>query len=342
LQWYKSINQAPKISPFKIPSEIQSIVCDIHKQLREEDNFCGAQSIYWTMEDLGIKNIPSVRTINRILSRNGLLTRQKGKYEKKGTKYPLLKAEKVNQIHQMDFVGPCYLRKLRFYSVNVVDLATRRCAVQPILSKSSQNVINAIWLIWQRLGIPKNLQMDNEMSFYGSQRYPRGMGPIIRLCLANNSSPLFIPQKEPWRNGVVENFNNHYQQKFLSKKIMHNYEELLQFSLAFEQKYNSSFRLSAIKGKTPLAMLNNLNDKLVFPNNTNAPQHPLKKPRKGKYSLIRLIRSDNLLNIFGESFKVPSSLMYEYAIAIINVKEQKLLIHDSNKNLIKTYDYNMF
>ena len=76
--------------------EIQNIVCDLHKQLREENNFCGAQSIYWTMEDLGIKTIPSVRTINRILSRNGLLTREKGKYKAKGTKYPSLKAEKYN------------------------------------------------------------------------------------------------------------------------------------------------------------------------------------------------------------------------------------------------------
>lgn len=323
-------------------SEIQNIVCDFHKQLREENNFCGAQSIYWTMEDLGIKTIPSVRTINRILSRNGLLTRQKGKYKTKGTKYPSLKAEKVNQIHQMDFVGPCYLQSLRFYNMNVVDLATRRCAVQPILSKSSQDTICALWSIWQRLGIPQTLQMDNEMSFYGSQRYPRGMGAIIRLCLANNSSPLFIPQREPWRNGIVENFNNHYRQKFLNKKVMQNYEELLQFSLAFEQKYNSSFRLSAIRGKTPLAMLGNFSDKLVFPNNANAPQHPLKKPGKGTYSLIRLIRSDNILNIFGETFKMPSSLMYEYVVAIINVKEQKLLIYNSNKTLIKSYDYNMF
>jgi len=30
------------------------------------------------------------------------------------------------------------------------------------------------------------------------------------------------------------------------------------------------------------------------------------------------------INIFGEFFRVPSELMYEYVVATINVKEQKL------------------
>ena len=34
-----------------------------------------------------------------------------------------------------------------------------------------------------RLGIPQHQQVDNEMVFYGSRAHPRGMGPLIRLCL---------------------------------------------------------------------------------------------------------------------------------------------------------------
>lgn len=49
-----------------------------------------------------------------------------------------------------------------------------------------------------------------------------------------------------------------------------------------------------------------------------------KKPETGRYHVVRLIRSDLKLNVFGEMFSVPPELQYEYVIATINVKEQKL------------------
>ena len=50
----------------------------------------------------------------------------------------------------------------------------------------------------------------------------------------------------------------------------------------------------------------------------------MKKPETGKYHLVRLIRSDLKLNIFGEIFPVSPKLKLEYVVATINVKEQKL------------------
>ena len=317
------------------------MVCSIHKNLDEKDMFCGAQSIYWELKELNIKKIPGIRTIDRILFRNSL-TRKKEKHESKGVKYPVFNIEKTNQMHQLDFVGPRYLSGgFRFYSMNVVDLATRRCATQPLFSKNSQSVLDALWSVWKRLGIPKVLQVDNEAVFYGSQRYPRGMGSVIRLCLANQSSVLFIPPSEPWRNGVVERFNDHYQQKLLNRKTILNPEELFKYSLEFEQKFNSTFRLSALNGKTPLTVLKNMNSEIRFPAIEKAPLHRIKKPEDGKYHLIRFIKSNRKLNIFGEIFKMSNTLIYEYVIATINVKEQKLLVYDSNKYLIEKHDYKL-
>ena len=50
----------------------------------------------------------------------------------------------------------------------------------------------------------------------------------------------------------------------------------------------------------------------------------MKKPETGRYHVVRLIRSDLKLNIFGEIFRVPPELRLEYVVATINVKEQKL------------------
>jgi len=63
---------------------------------------------------------------------------------------------------------------------------------------------------------------------------------------------------------------------------------------------------------------------LRFPREHEAPKHPLQKPETGRYHVVRLIRSDLKLNVFEEMFPVPPELQYEYVIATINVKEQKL------------------
>ena len=60
---------------------------------------------------------------------------------------------------------------------------------------------------------------------------------------------------EPWRNGIVEKFNDHYEQRFLNKYPMATIPDLLSGSLAYEQKHNSTYRYSKLGGKTPLKAL---------------------------------------------------------------------------------------
>jgi hypothetical protein len=80
--------------------------------------------------------------------------------------------------------------------------------------------------------------------------------------------------------------------------------------------------------------------RLVFPSKSNAPRHPLDKPEEGCYHLVRFIRSDCRLNIFGEVFSTPPETQYEYLVAIIDVKEQKLkLFLDTIQ--IEQYDYRL-
>ena len=123
---------------------------------------------------------------------------------------------------------------------------------------------------------------------------------------------------------MIENFNDRYQQMFLGKVVMSSQDELKSGSLVFEQRHNSRYRYSKLGGKTPLKALAATNVKLRFPKEDQAPKHQLKKPETGRYHLIRLIRSDLKLNIFGEIFSVPPELKLEYVVATIDVKEQKL------------------
>jgi hypothetical protein len=88
--WNESRSRRPGSCPTHTPIEIDEIVKMIRLNLYNQDLFCGAQAILWEMEDLGVEPLPSLRTINRILSRNELTHRRTGKYEAKGTVYPKL------------------------------------------------------------------------------------------------------------------------------------------------------------------------------------------------------------------------------------------------------------
>ena len=113
--------------------------------LYNQDLFCGAQAIRWELEEQNVQPLPSLRTINRILSRNDLTHRRTGRYEAKGARYPNLPAKVPNFRHQADFVGPRHLRgkagTLRFYSMNVVDLNTGRCGYSVIVQSQRKRCI---------------------------------------------------------------------------------------------------------------------------------------------------------------------------------------------------------
>lgn len=337
--WFSSASKRPSNTANRTPAEIEEIVKLVRLNLYNQDLFCGAQAILWELEDLGVSPLPSLRTINRILQRNDLTHCRTGKYEPKGTPYPKLPALLPNQTHQMDLVGPCYLSgPIRFYGLNAIDTATSRCGLHSSLSKSGEDVLAGTWAIWLRLGIPDTIQIDNAMSFLGSPRYPRAVSQFVRLCLLYDVEPWFIPMAEPWRNGNIEQFNDHYQQKFLRKVIMTSTDELAAGTMAFEQRHNSSYRYSKLGGNTPIKALSENKATLRFPDPDDSPQQRLEKPETGRYHLVRLIRSDLKLNILGELFSVPPEAKLEYVVATVDVKEQKLKLY-LGKVQIEEFEY---
>ena len=127
---------------------------------------------------------------------------------------------------------------------------------------------------------------------------------------------------------------------FLQKVFMTSENELDSGSLAFEHRHNSSYRYSKTGGKTPLKVLAERNAVLRFPEYDQIPKAWHEKPETGKYHLVRLIRSDLRINIFNEHFPVPPELEYEYVVATIDVKEQKLKLFNDKKQF-EQFDYRM-
>jgi len=72
--------------------------------------------------------------------------------------------------------------------------------------------------------------------------------------------------------------------------------------------------------------------------NTKLPQ--LDYIPDGNIILIRFIRSDRKLDIFGEKFEVPKDLVYSYVKAVISTEIHSLHVYLGNE-LVETFDYRL-
>jgi putative transposase len=105
--WFETQSRAHRDHPRRVSTEVEAAVKLVRLSLYNRGLFCGAQAIQWELKDLSVTPVPSLRTINRILDRQGLTHRRTGRYEPSGKVYPALDAGRANQVHESDFVGPC-------------------------------------------------------------------------------------------------------------------------------------------------------------------------------------------------------------------------------------------
>lgn len=240
----------------------------------------------------------------------------------------------------MDLVGPRYIKgDGRFYSMNVIDLYSHRVFIESSRTKEDDNIAHGLLRCWKSMGLPDFLQIDNELSFRGSNRYPRSLGIVLRLCLHFGIQPVFIPVGEPWRDGIIERFNDTYDKKFFRRQCFSNYAMLKRQSKNFQQFHNKNHRYSCLKGKTPLEVIAADEFKpLTLGPNTRMPK--LHFLPGGTISLIRFIRNDRILNIFGEQFEVSKDLVYSYVRAMIVTEIHTLQVY-LGEDCLHSFEYRM-
>jgi hypothetical protein len=221
----------------------------------------------------------------------------------------------------------------------VMDLFSHRAYIESQRTKEDRQVAGSLMRCWKNIGIPDFLQFDNELSFRGSNKYPRSFGIVIRLCLYYGIVPVFIPLAEPWRNGVIEHFNDTYSKKFFRRQWFNSYAHLKRQSKSFQTFHNRHHRYSCLKGKTPdeFTQSDGFKPTTLAPN-TKLPV--LDHIPDGNIIVIRFIRSDRMLDIFGEKFKVSKDLIYFYVKAVIVTEIHQLQVFVGDELAI-TFDYQL-
>ena len=175
------------------------------------------------MEELGYDPsvIPSVSTIKRIIRRNKLRVNKKERYKRIRSKrrYTILKPEYIDEMHQMDFVGPRHIKGFGpINSLHLKDVVGHQVAGNQYLGKSMDNVMTFLLKYWKQHPIPRYIQTDNGMSFIGDYIHPRTFSRFVRLCLYMGIEVVFIAPAKPWMNGTIERFNKDFDRLFWNRE----------------------------------------------------------------------------------------------------------------------------
>lgn len=218
-----------------------------------------------------------------------------------------------------------------------MDIFSHQVFIESQRTKEDHQIATSLLRCWKTIGLPDFLQMDNELSFRGSNRYSRSPGLVIRLCLYFGVQPVFIPVREPWRNGFIEKFNDTYNKKFFRRQWFSSYSMLKRESKCFQRFHNKQHLYSYLQGKAPETVLQNSAYKPVkLGPNTKIPV--LDHIPDGNIILVRFIRSNRILDIFSEKFQVSKELVYSYVKVVINTKNRILQIY-RGEDLVQTFDY---
>jgi putative transposase len=323
--WAADDSRAPLSSPTRTPEGTRQLVLRIRERLMDDPwAQVGSVAIAWELHKLGFEHPPETWTINRILKDAGVPKRRaRAPYVPKGTPYPAGPVlVRPNAVHQIDLVGPRHLQGgIPFYALNAVDVGRRRCGIEVLTSKEEREVATGLLRLWSRLGVPTVAQFDNGGTIAGHHRH---LALPVRACLSLGVRARFIPFGEPWRNGVVEHFNDIFDKRFFRTERFRDLAHLARRAREFEAFHNAHHRYSALKGATPEEWERRIGFIPALLDPTVAIATEL--PRRGVVEFVRLVRSDRVVRILGARVTMPAEFVHRYLTATLYLRTRRLVI----------------
>src|SRR4051795_5374406 len=198
---------------------IEDLVLDVRRQLRHESDlgFYGAEAIREILDSRGIKPLPALRTIDRILHRRGVLDGQ-GRVRRppppRGWYLPEV-ARRSRELDSVDVVEGLVIKGGPQVEVlNGVSLHGGLVASWPRgESVTAKFVVECLVEHWRQFGLPGYAQFDNDTIFQGPHTHPDVVGRVSRLCLSLGVVPVFVVPHEFGFQSMVENYNGTWQAK---------------------------------------------------------------------------------------------------------------------------------
>jgi len=330
----------------RIAPELERAILSIRRRLQAHASpatryrLIGAPAILAELKALDIRPLPNPRTIERVLQRNGLtaprvrlaplLPRQE---------YPGPQARASNELHEVDLVGPVYLKGSdhRYYIWVGKDAFDGAVCLRLADSRRMDEVLWFLGECWKDLGRPEQVQLDNARELAGWGPAARTLSRVIRLCLRFGVSPLFIPVGEPQFNGSVENFNGWFQEPLFQRRF-HRPGDLRRELARLQEAVNTQHVHPRLGGQTPAQhrrglRLQKLPTSFVVPTG----RLPL---AAGRVTFIRRVSVAGTVTVLSQSFRVGKKHKGLYLRLVLDTGRGYLTAY-LNGRVLKRWPYKL-
>ncbi len=340
--WAESRSRTPHRSPTRTPAELEALILAARQRLVSNPRAqYGALAIQWELRRIGVTEIPPARTIERVLARAGVSRprrRQPG-YVSKGVPYPTPVSVEPGTTHQIDMVGPRHLfGAAQFHALNLIDVGSHLAGNDIVTELRPPLLAASLARIWSRVGVPAVAQFDNHANFRGGiQPAWQYFSPIVATCLDLGVTPRFIPLREPWRNGMIEHFNDVWDKSFFRTEVFSSIEHLRAENTAFIEFHNTHHRYSAHSGATPNQVWKGRLHRPLSP----AYRPPTRLPARGRIEVVRYVRSNRRVDLFGKRITVADDQTHQYVTAIIKVRAKRVIVVTLDGEIIHDGDFNL-
>lgn len=221
VDWSDRQSGAPRPMNRTAP-ETESVIVGLRSELATTSDLgeFGADAIHAVMVERQFSLVPSIRTIGRILLRNGALDgnqRIRRPAPPPGWYLPELSAGRA-ELDSFDTVVGLLLRGgLDVHVLNGISIHGGLISSWPRPSITSAVTVKLLTSRWREFGLPTYAQFDNDNVFQGPHQYADVVGQVIRLCLLLGVTPVFAPPREHGFQNAVESLNGRWQAKVWSR-----------------------------------------------------------------------------------------------------------------------------
>jgi transposase len=280
--------------PRRTATAVEDLVLTTRSDLAQGDlGAIGADAIRQALLDQGVANVPSVRTINRILGRRGALDGKKRTRRPPpptGWYLPDVAAGGA-ELDSIDIVEGLVIKGGPHVEVlNCVALHGGLPASWPVESPvTAERTVSSLVEHWREVGLPGYAQFDNDMIFHGTHRYPDALGRVLRTCLSLGVVPVLVPPRETGFQAMIESYNGWWQAKVWSR-FQHDSLTDLQ---GHSQRYVTALR------KQRAARVESGPDRRAFPADWKL---DLKKQPSGRLVYLRRSNPDSEVSLLGKTW----------------------------------------
>ena len=256
-------SRIPKLSPKRTIKEIEMRIVDLRNQNPE----WGARKIHTLLlreKHEGVFNydIPVISTVNNILSRYGLITKEKSS---KATKWQRFEYENSNELWQMDFKGYFSLENNKLcHPLTITDDHSRfNIGLFACSNQKHLTVKENLKKVFRKYGLPETILADNGTPWSTTGNNPstgeRGFSRLEMWLIKQNIRVIHGRAYHPQTQGKEERFHRTLKTELLQYKTFKNHNHCqLEFN-QWRDKYNCYRPHEAIDMEVPAKRYNSSN-----------------------------------------------------------------------------------